>query len=50
MGSREIEKDSGASPEAQSDSDEGAAKEKGHDDSIIIVASYLYEILGSADE
>lgn len=50
MGLPESALDSDASAESQSDSGGDIANGKGHDDSIIIVAAYVYEVLGSRSE
>jgi len=50
MRSYEIEANSNSSSEPQSDAGELIPNGKGHDDSIIIVASYVYEVLGLTDE
>jgi len=46
MGSREIDSEAAFSAEVQSGSGENPESAKGHDDSIIVVASYVYEVLG----
>ncbi|HTM97067.1 MAG TPA: hypothetical protein VL100_14820 [Croceibacterium sp.] len=50
MQSYETEVNPKSSSEPEFDAGELIPNRKGHDDSIIIVASYVYEVLGLTDE